>query len=357
MPFDYATFKTLTGGFHLGSSSVDHLRTLVDTPANRIADLQAHARAVVRAMELMPVIKIEKYKAGLIYLIENYSPLIAENPPAPRHPRRDGRRRQFTTEITAEKLDRGDLLYGIGTDNARAHPRYMGALFTGPRYADVYNNGFGIGTGAAFNRGGAVAPTAESVRAHIGTVELRPEDATAPMRRAYIEGLMASRFAPTTVFDTPIADLARNNNTGLGASTPEARRIAYWNKAIRRACKYGLEMVATDPVFTGRRAEVHFVLDGLGNLMSMAMKKSLDESLGRAIRSDYVPITSSEICFVFRKWDKLKNVVRFWVNGQEVEAPWLSEWAEVDVSGKAVSSAWGHWQRYALKRKIIKGKG
>jgi hypothetical protein len=73
-------------------------------------------------------------------------------------------------------------------------------------------------------------------------------------------------------------------------------------------------------------------------------------------QSSLVPITSSELCFVFRNWDKnLRGVVRFWVNGQEVQAPWLSNWTENDVKGKDVKSGWEAWQRYALKRKVLKG--
>jgi hypothetical protein len=345
MVFDYARFKTLTGGIHIQASSVDALRTLVQ--AERIADRDAHARAVIAAMRAMPVIKIEKYAAGLKYLIENYVPLIVGPAPAAVHPGR-----LWNQDLTGAALDRGDLVYGLGEDWARAHPRYAGALFTGPRYADVYNNTFGIGTGRAFG----VGSTPASVQQHIAGVDVGMGDA-AVQKRAYIEGLMRSRFAPTSVFNLTPAELAQNSTGPRGRLTPAALNGAIWYKAIRRACKYGLEMLATDPVFTSRSAQVHFVLDGLGDLTNMAMKKTRDESSGAASRSDYVPITTSEICYVFRNWDRLRGTVRFWVNGSEVQAPWLSDWTVNDVRGRPIRSGWDAWQRYALRRQIIKGKG
>jgi hypothetical protein len=338
---------------------MDNLRTLTATAPGAIRDRTAHAQAVIRALERMPAIKADKYKKALTYLIENYSPLITAPPPAPVHPQRAGARIRFREELTDDLLDRGDLLYGIGEEWARANREYS-VLVTNPRYADGYNNGFGIGTGTAFGRtrGGnweGVA-TAESVAESIGREDLSPSDNAAPLRRAYIEGLMQSRFAPTTVFDLSAEVMAANNNRGFGVSAPEDINTARWNKAIRRACKYGLEMVASDPAFTGKGAQVHFVLDGLGDLGGMARKQTIDDVRGRERTTAYVPITSSEICYVFRNWDRMQRTVRFWVNGREVQAPWLSNWSELDVSGKIVSSSWEAWQRYALKRRVLKGK-
>ncbi|WP_070269560.1 hypothetical protein [Duganella sp. HH101] len=365
MPFNFNTFKTLTGGIHFQASSVDALRLLVDTPAARIGDRATHAGKVKRAMELMPVVKIEKYKKGLAYLIEEYNPLITDIAPAPLHPMHAGERVKFGHGVEEEMVDRGDLLYGLGEDYGRVNRVYMALLFTGPRYADVYNNAVGIGTGTAFGRINnhnrwEGTPTAASVaNAIASSMEdlATKNDAHAPMKHAHTRGLMNSRFSPLTVFADTNEVLARNNNRGMGVEPGDALNTALWNKAIRRACKYGLEMVATDPIFTTRGAQVHFVLDGLGDLATVAQKKSLDEILMRQSSSKFVPITSSELCFVFRNWGKLRNIVRFWVNGLEVQAPWLSNWSEPDVSGNQVISGWEAWRRYELKRRIIKGKG
>ena len=366
MPFVYDNFKTLTGGWYLRASPFDTLRALVQVKPAQMGDRAVHAAKVKRALELLPVVKIKEFEAGVKYLIEEYTPLIPELPPAPVHPTKASKRVTFAGEWTEEKLDRGDLIYGIA--DPRAGPKYASVLFKGGRYADVYNNYFGIGTGEAFGkRGRGFAddlPTPESVLTSIGRVELTRNVETmsefeadrAVQRRAYIDGLMRSRFSPTLVFGASTEDLSSNNNTGMGVATQSGMNTALWNKAIRNACKYGIEMIGTDPVFTSRGAQVHFVLDQLADIGKMALKKSLDDIIGRPARSDYIPITSSEITYVFRNWTRLSNTVRFWVNGLEVQAPWLSQWTEDDPRGNAVNSNWEAWQRYKIKRWILKGQ-
>lgn len=86
---------------------------------------------------------------------------------------------------------------------------------------------------------------------------------------------------------------------------------------IRRACKFGIEWVVEN---TGTQSEIHFVIDGL-DMAEITTKKAL-KTTGRV--EPAVPITTSELCSIYRKWHRpgYKHRIRFYLNQLETEPPW-----------------------------------
>lgn len=95
-------------------------------------------------------------------------------------------------------------------------------------------------------------------------------------------------------------------------------------KMIRRSCKFGIEYVAA--ILDGN-AKIHFVLDGMPDESAIIGKKKYQ---GR------VPITVSELRYVFRNWERLKHRIIFYKSLREHFAPW-----ETNPSG---------WKAYAVER-------
>jgi hypothetical protein len=87
--------------------------------------------------------------------------------------------------------------------------------------------------------------------------------------------------------------------------------------AIRRACKFGIE----DAV-TRRRCRVHYVLDTI-TMQDVIDKKTFDLYSG----GKGVPITTSELRFLFRNWNKYRGTgkIIFYRNFNECDPPWTSE--------------------------------
>jgi hypothetical protein len=124
---------------------------------------------------------------------------------------------------------------------------------------------------------------------------------------------------------------------------------------VRRACKGGLAMVASDPQYRQANAQVHFILDGLGDLGAVAYKYPLPG------KGEYVAITSSELGFCFRYWNDpqfpLSAVVKLYVNGDRVTPPWDANWTKADAVGNNVFSNQEAWLRYGLYRSIVQPGG
>lgn len=100
--------------------------------------------------------------------------------------------------------------------------------------------------------------------------------------------------------------------------SPQERELAYRVHAVRRACKFGIEYISTLP----GPARVHYVLDGI----------NLDEVVSQAVRDLWVgtqgvPITTSELRYVFRRWARYKDTQRvvFYRDGMSTRAPWIEE--------------------------------
>lgn len=98
--------------------------------------------------------------------------------------------------------------------------------------------------------------------------------------------------------------------------------------AIRRACKFGIEDVFT----RRRRATVHYVLD------TIVMADVISKKTFALYSGDVgVPITTSELRFLFRNWNRFRagGKLKFYLDFAEREAPWLTG----DLAG---------WAAYAM---------
>ena len=113
--------------------------------------------------------------------------------------------------------------------------------------------------------------------------------------------------------------------------------------AIRRACKFGLGLAATNAAFIG--AKVHFLLDGL-DMQEVANKNPRAGYGGRTS----VSITTSELRYAFRNWGRLNNAIVFYVNLLPVAPPWISDWSLSPLGGRAPDPIKAHkalWDQYA----------
>ncbi|KZM42125.1 hypothetical protein OA92_13000 [Marinomonas sp. SBI22] len=252
-----------------------------------------------------------------------------------------------------------DLMYGIAP--ARSYAPYR--LPAGrPLQCDDFNNASNIGTGLAFGRqwngAGLLNVTRQEVMDSIRRGGALGDIRNEATRQVFSNGLLASRYNPADVFNMTNSRLLKDTHQNKAVvrtqhpDTYSGRRTAdqhYWAhakmlKGIRRACKGGIAMVASSPLYRNVDAKVHFVLDGLGDLGTMARKDSLPN------KDDYVAITSSELAFCCRYWNDtnfpLRNVVKFYVNGDRVHAPWEADWNVADATGAQVYSNQEAWLRY-----------
>lgn len=174
-------------------------------------------------------------------------------------------------------------------------------------------------------------------------------------RTAYAHELEQSRFSPMSTFN---ASAAKVNSEGFtpalsgNAETALTQNRSYL--AIRRACKFGLALVASDVAFAG--CSIHFILDGL-DLQQVARKTPRAGYGGRTS----VSITTSEVRYVFRNWANLKSTVIFYVNFKPVPAPWEQDWSLDSADGmppnplRAYKSEWDTYdqQRIASGKKAL----
>lgn len=85
-----------------------------------------------------------------------------------------------------------------------------------------------------------------------------------------------------------------------------------YDKQTRRACKFGIEYSL------GKARHVHFILDG----------QEWDDSYHNSDRTTRIPITVSELKFVYKKWEmeeQTRNLIHFYRNGVKVAPPWLNK--------------------------------
>ena len=359
--FSIAEFDRIARECHpninFGNSSLDSLRELLSRPSASILK-----QAVSLRISRMSQAKKTRYKRVIRYVAFH---LAAISQGIVLNQVTNGRlanRKNFlnyyaTMDQTTEYVD---LMYGIAS--ARSYAPYL--LPAGrPLQCDDYNNASNIGTGLAFGRQwngtGFLNTTQRQATASIQQGSNAPtlvrSEAT---RQVFSTGLLNSRYNPTDVFsmsdsrlkkDTHINFAAMRNREAAGAPGERTARKHYWAhakmvKGVRRACKGGIAMVASSHLYRGVHAKVHFVLDGLGDLGTMARKDSLPN------KDDYVAITSSELAFCCRYWDDpnfpLSEVVKFYVNGNRVHAPWEADWILQDANGTQVYSNQEAWLRY-----------
>jgi hypothetical protein len=138
---------------------------------------------------------------------------------------------------------------------------------------------------------------------------------------SYITALQKTRYAIDKVHEASVEALNKGNVTIKDSlktlSSPEMASAATV-LAIRRACKFGIEYIAQ----VTRKGKVHYVLDGI-DMSDVVGKKAMALWTG----TTGVPITTSELRYLFRNWYRLKNDaakgrIRFWMSYQPSIAPW-----------------------------------
>lgn len=316
-----------------------------------------------------------KYKKALKYVIFHWPDILfpgTVDPLVPNGGRIPNKKTFLEYYPTMDQnTDFVDLMYGVAA--ARALLPYN--LNNGRvRQADDFNNASNLGTGLAFGRTwqgtGILDTTAQTTRDDV--VRGVPQNQLqgfggmqAQTRNVYARGLLSGRYSPTGVYglsNEKIRKDAHLNMSTFMQNNQNRRKQAerhYWAharfvKAVRRACKGGIAMVASAPEYRQVEAKVHFALDRLGDLGKMARKDKLPN------KDEYVAITTSELCFCCRYWEDrefpLSNVVKFYVNGNRVYAPWERNWEENDAEGNPVFSNMEAWRRYMLSRDCV-GEG
>ncbi len=129
--------------------------------------------------------------------------------------------------------------------------------------------------------------------------------------------LEKSKYAPATVATSGWKALAKGDNTIQQENTKEDWARAVEMLAVRKACKFGIEYISSFD-----DATVHYALDGI----------DIGEVVGKATRilwtgTTGVPITTSELRYLFREWGRYRNSVKlnFYVTQDQTSAPWVTD--------------------------------
>ncbi len=353
---------------YLGKISTDELKTLL----SRKNPVATRDEVIEFLRWLRPDIK-SKYKKIIKYVIFQWPNMIPPNKVVPKYARMPFHL-SFKNYFDTQEVDTdfADLIYG-GKSARTMKPYDIIVNGFQPRQADHLNNASNLGKGEAFQTNWGGSGTLDA-NAHTVTASLRLGQAqnqwkagvTENVRNAHINGLLGTRYNPANVFNLQnkkvekdtlrsrnlFTEIVNNEGNPLGKNAEERFWAhAKWIKSIRSACKGGIAMVASSPLYTRVNARVHFVLDVLGDL-GMKARKDLLRS-----EENYVAITTSELCFCFRYWMNsefpLKEVVFFYVNGFRVHPPWEVDWSITGADGKIVSSNQEAWLRYGLFLEVM----
>ena len=287
---------------------------------------------------------------------------------------------------------RGDLLYGIKmpraivqgkwqqhwqsvvkgkTASAQEKAEAQEKIDAGSLYiCDRYNNHFELAEPQTYRTPNTLAGKFANLSQQTTTAGNKQLSADQQARiQAYASGIQASRFSPAAAMNAPSAKLAlegaekahfNKKRKWWEALTDQKRDLSreraalsanVTQLAIRRACKFGIGMVGEDPQF--KDAKIHFILDGL-DMAKIATKDTIDGGwLLDKGRKDYVSITTSELRYVYRNWGKLSSKVNLYVKGNLVEAPWVSDWKNLDTFDNQtpkINAEKALWDAYGQQR-------
>ncbi|HEX2887388.1 hypothetical protein [Vineibacter terrae] len=148
----------------------------------------------------------------------------------------------------------------------------------------------------------------------------------------YIDELLKSRYSPISVRDNKsISRMPKNDNRVPGdydafvamlkdALTKQTALDAALYLAIRRACKFGIEYV-----MEYRGGTIHYIIDGI-TMADVVGKTEMPINMGLQTG---VPITTSELRFIFRNWhwfrEKVDDGLVFWFKDTPTTAPWITD--------------------------------
>ncbi|WP_147426633.1 hypothetical protein [Trinickia fusca] len=362
-PYEFRLRVEIEGGkdFRWLTSSMNGIHQLIKDGAS--------GETVRRALGKLPAGKAVKYEKSIKYLIFNYPGVVDSYHATGAMIGRPVSGRGFKDVFNENRLSRqvpdgvGDMVYGLAP--ARSLDIYAGKREGGSPYfyCDDFNGAIGVATRGVFNfnkENGwdlSVKPgdIVENInRAALDAKNLSEWGISREAMGAYAGQLAAGRYSPARSLSDKPNKLSRElpeplPRGGLNGQDPNLLMHARYSKAIRRACKHGIAMVARSELFRSHGCRVHFILDMLGDLGNIPMKLAPERTGG-----NYVPITYSELSFCFRYWRDVRECVRFFVAGQEVNAPWESNWRLIDATGKPVFANQEAWRRYALYREICR---
>ncbi|ARN19014.1 hypothetical protein [Piscinibacter gummiphilus] len=281
---------------------------------------------------------------------------------------------------------RGDLVYGVTTSRSVMMKRWtdhwgpIAGDANDPRRVpaqqminaqvlttcDHFNNQFELADPASYTEKKLLkGKLGDKAKLTSTTYDHKVMDATQQKRmKAYAKDLKDSRFSPVKALGASEDKLAEEGANPdhwadeLPARSQQAERelraasVNVTQLAIRRACKFGIGLVATSKAF--HNAKVHFLLDGL--VMKEVVGNNTNTSswlLPGTETKESVNITISELRYVYRNWGKLSNTVILYVNGNPVAAPWLSDWKDVATCHPrrtTISAEKAGWDDYGTQR-------
>ena len=222
---------------------------------------------------------------------------------------------------------RGDLVYGFETVRSDA-------IYTNTKLTDIVNSGAWImandfNNNTILNFSQYLDPSDKTVETtQKSNIMAKVEKTHKPEAALFLDGLY-KKYPPSVV-----AKQASFTGEGNGGIAVERR-----NKMIRRSCKFGIENVI---VYVTGNAKIHFLLGDL----------KADAATQRMEFNNKVPITISEIRFVFRNWTRFQHKLIFYDDSYDETkiAPWQShpnEWT--DYAKKRLAKIIGQAELYKPK--------
>lgn len=177
----------------------------------------------------------------------------------------------------------------------------------------------------------------------------------------YLGRLEETKYSPYNVGATKNQYIIEKNSSEIlkrkkNLPTAEERKKMLMVQAVRRSCKYGIEYIAN----AHPSGILHYVLDGI-NLNSVIAKTQMALWTG----SQGIPITTSEIRFVFRHWHRFRNnqKFKFWKDFRDVNAPWQDKpqdwlpYAQARVEKYRERLQFGnHARLYGFDRAVLKNQ-
>lgn len=125
------------------------------------------------------------------------------------------------------------------------------------------------------------------------------------------EKLSQHRFSPLGAFTVPFEKRASEGWNDLANDR--------YYLAIRRGCKFGIEHVLNA---ASQDAKIRFLLDRFDNNNGDRMVQVTYKMASTARGRTAVSITYSEIRYIYRGWDTLRDRVIFYYQFKKAEAPW-----------------------------------
>jgi len=243
------------------------------------------------------------------------------------------------------KLNRGDMLYGIGPEITRYLNRLYGSQidahsYKEKRYAAINTYNTSLKSGNFKAQGTTVTVTAPT--------------SNNQFKSHYANALNThAKYAPSTVSGDLSADpkllaaLKKGRSTLSTASETSDIAAAAKELAIRRSCKFGIDYAITLPAY------IHYILDGM-DMKKVANKDLFDKTISvnnQNISFKKMSICTSELRFLFRNWQRIKatNRVLFYWEYKTTPAPW-----EDDVGYPASMVLWADYAHHRVEKALAK---